>query len=393
MARAWQDLGEARRAVEAAEAEASGAERLTEDLEAIAARVEAVAPAPGEEAALRAERERLRHADVLAAAAAGAAALLNPEEGEGAQALAARAERLLRPAEDLDERLATTGDELREALVRLEEAAHTLHAYASAVDHDPRRLDAVEERLERLDDLVRRHGSLDAALAAAGAARERLERLAHRDDDLRALRSRLADAEAEAATAAAALTEARQAGSGPFAAAIERQLGDLGMADAGVEVRLERREAGPSGADEVALLVAPNPGLPPGPVRQIASGGELSRITLAIRVAAHEREGGGTLVFDEIDAGVGGRTARAVADKLVALAATEQLICITHLPQIAARADRHFRVVKEAGDPTVTRIDELDEAAAEDELARMLGAEEGSAEALQLARSLRARPR
>jgi DNA repair protein RecN (Recombination protein N) len=122
----------------------------------------------------------------------------------------------------------------------------------------------------------------------------------------------------------------------------------------------------------------------------VASGGELSRLTLAIRLAGHDDATVRTLVFDEVDAGVGGRTARSVADKLAELSRRTQVVCITHLPQIAARADRHFQVVKEPGDPTVTRIEQLAGAAIDEELARMLGADVGSEEALQLARSLRA---
>ena len=190
--------------------------------------------------------------------------------------------------------------------------------------------------------------------------------------------------------AAADLRAAREDGAPRFAAAVEQHLADLGMGDARVEVGLLLQALGPSGADEVRILVASNPGLPAAPVAQTASGGELSRLTLAIRVAAHERGRVRTLVFDEIDAGVGGRTARAVAEKLATLAETAQVVCVTHLPQIAARADRHFRVVKEPGDPTVTRIERVDGGAVEEELARMLGAEPGSREALELARSLRA---
>ena len=137
------------------------------------------------------------------------------------------------------------------------------------------------------------------------------------------------------------------------------------------------------------LLVAPNPGGTWGSVAETASGGELSRISLAIRVAAQERSGVPMLVFDEVDAGVGGRTARAVGEKLAALSQTAQVICITHLAQVAALADHHFRVVKEPGDPTVTRVEKLEGDAVDAELARMLGGEEDSEEALQLARSLR----
>ncbi len=390
MADAWRTLGQARRELAALEEEARDADRLTADLADLVQRVEAVDPTPGEDVELRSERDRLRHVDALLAAAAEAAALLNPDDGDGAQALTARAERALQPVEHIDERLAATAEELRDAAVRLEEAAHTLHAYASGLEHDPARLDAVEARLERLDDLARRHGTTEAALAAAAAASERLDRLGRRDEERAAAEARARAALTAALVVADELGRARREGATRLATAVERHLADLGMADARVVVTVEPRDLGPTGADDVQLLVAPNPGLEPASVARTASGGELSRIALAIRLAAHEGSSVRTLVFDEVDAGVGGRTARAVGDKLAELSRRTQVLCITHLPQIAARADRHFQVVKERGDPTVTRIERLEGDDVDQELARMLGAEVGSEEALRLARSLRA---
>ena len=242
---------------------------------------------------------------------------------------------------------------------------------------------------QRLADLVRRHGSVEEALAAAAGARERLERLERHDEERTRLERDVAAAEREAHGTADTLGTARRQAAGPLARSVEGHLADLGMAEARVDVRVEARELGPSGADDVRFLIAPNRGVAPGSVAETASGGELSRITLAIRVAAQERSGVPTLLFDEIDAGVGGRTARAIADKLATLAGQAQVICVTHLAQVAARADRHFRVVKVPGDPTVTRIERLEGAQVDEELARMLGGEEGSEEALQLARALR----
>jgi len=162
------------------------------------------------------------------------------------------------------------------------------------------------------------------------------------------------------------------------------------MADAAVEIELAERDLGVSGADEVRILLAPNPGLKPAPIADAASGGELSRVALALRVAAHDRDAVPTLVFDEVDAGVGGATAVAVGQKLRELAGSTQVIVITHLAQIAALADRHYRVLKVAGDPTETTIEVLDDAGVDAELARMLGGDASATEALELARKLRA---
>ena len=157
----------------------------------------------------------------------------------------------------------------------------------------------------------------------------------------------------------------------PFGAAVARELADLGMGEGEFHVELRSREAGPSGTDEVVFLVRPNAGLPLAPVTETASGGELSRVALAIAAVA----GGETIVLDEIDAGVGGVTAHRVADVLRRLAERAQVLTITHLPQIASVADQHLRVEKVPGDPTHTRIAELDDAERRDELERMLGGE------------------
>ncbi len=389
MAAAWRSLVEARAAREAAEAEAAGLAGRIAELQGIAERLRDVAPEPGEIEALEAERQRLRYADVLAAEAAAAAQALSPDDGAGAVGLAGQAERAARAAAERDPALGAVADDLREAVVRLEEASRELHAYADGIEHDPARLMAVESRLDRLADLVRRHGSLDEAIAA-GVEAERLLGLAGGEaGGAETARAAEAAAAAAAAQAAAALGKARRRLAPKLADAVRGHLADLGMADARVEVEVAERELGSGGADEVRFLLAPNPGLAPAPIADAASGGELSRVALALRVAAHDRDAVPTLVFDEVDAGVGGATALAVGRTLRELAATTQVICITHLAQIAALADRHYRVEKAPGEPTETTIELLDGAGAEAELARMLGGDPDAAEALELARRLR----
>jgi DNA repair protein RecN (Recombination protein N) len=165
---------------------------------------------------------------------------------------------------------------------------------------------------------------------------------------------------------------ARQEAASRFAQEVARELAGIGMGEGEFVADLREREPGATGADEVVFLIRPNPGLPLAPVAQTASGGELSRIALAIAAVA----GGDTMVFDEIDAGIGGETAHRVADTLRRLAGRAQVVTITHLPQIASVADRHFRVEKIPGDPTHTRIEALGESERRDELQRMLGGRE-----------------
>jgi DNA repair protein RecN (Recombination protein N) len=182
----------------------------------------------------------------------------------------------------------------------------------------------------------------------------------------------VADGEARVAELARELHEARAAAVAGFEAAAGENLRGVGMGDGGFRVELRERDAGVSGVDEVAFLIRPNAGMPFAPVAETASGGELSRVALALAAVA----GGATMVFDEIDAGIGGVTAHAVGETLQRLAARAQVLTITHLPQIASLADRHFRVEKVPGDPTVTRIEPLDEQARKEELERMLGGRE-----------------
>jgi DNA repair protein RecN (Recombination protein N) len=175
---------------------------------------------------------------------------------------------------------------------------------------------------------------------------------------------------------AAGLSAARARAAPSFAEAVAAELSGLGLGEGEFRAQLEPREPGPAGADAVSFLVRPNAGLPFAPAAETASGGELSRIALALRAVAHASAGEPTVVFDEIDAGIGGRTAHAVADALARLAETAQILTITHLPQIASAAGAHFRVEKVPGDPTHTRIERLSDDERREELERMLGGAE-----------------
>ena len=366
---AWRRLAAARRAHAELTSDAAAVRARLDALRALAA--DAAGLEPGREDELRSERERLRHLTELVEGAASAASALAPDDGEGAAELVAAAEREVAPLERLAPELAPVGDTLRDAELRLREAASDLRRFLASLEADPGRLEAVEAELERLADLRRRHraSSYDELLRAAGEARRELDALDEGHDPVAAAEEELAAAQAEVGALHARLHEARAAAAESFARAVERELAGMGVGDGEFRVELAAREPAALGADEAVFLIRPNAGLPFAPVAETASGGELSRIALALAAVA----GGETMVFDEIDAGIGGTAAHAVGETLRRLAARAQVVTITHLPQIASLADRHFRVEKVPGDPTHTRIEELGEPERRDELERMLG--------------------
>jgi DNA repair protein RecN (Recombination protein N) len=369
---AWRELGVARKRYDELTRGAAAEEERLRELTALAEATEGFEP--GWEEALRAERERLRHVTELADGAQRAAEALAPEEGDGAAALTAAAERALAPLERLAPELARAGEELRDVELRLRELGSDLRGFLASLDAEPDRVEHVESELERISDTRRRFGAFDYddLLERAAAARRELEALAGGLDPAEAAAEALAAAEARSEQLAADLRATREASAEPFAAAVAEGLRGVGMGDGEFRVELRERDPGPSGTDEAVFLVRPNAGLPFGPVAETASGGELSRIALAIAAVG----GGETLVFDEIDAGIGGETAHAVAATLKRLAERAQVITITHLPQIASVADTHYRVEKIPGDPTHTRIERLDDEQRRDELERMLGGKE-----------------
>ena len=269
------------------------------------------------------------------------------------------------PLERIAPELARAGEELRDVELRLRELGSDLRGFLLSLEAEPDRLEHVEAELERIGDAKRRFraATYEELLARAYEARTELAALAEGLDPA---------AEARVEELAAELRAARAAAVEGFAAAVAAELRDVGMGEGEFRAELRERDPGPSGADEAVFLIRPNAGLPLGPVAETASGGELSRVALAIAVVA----GGHTLVFDEIDAGIGGTTAHAVAETLRRLAERAQVLTITHLPQIASVADRHYRVEKVPGDPTHTRIAALDEVERRDELERMLGGRE-----------------
>jgi DNA repair protein RecN (Recombination protein N) len=369
---AWKRVQAARREHEELTQDAAAAAARIAELRALAADADGLDASDEDE--LRAEREKLRHVTELAAGAAAATSALAPDEGDGASDLVAGAERALQPIERLAPELRTVGDVLRESELQLREAASELRGFLASLDADPGRLEHVEGELEQLSDLRRRYRAetLAELVDRRDEARRALAALEDGHDPAEAAAAELEAAERELRRIHAELGAARRAASGPFADAVAGELHGLGLGDGEFVVEVHDREPGPTGVDDAVFLIRPNAGLPFAPVSETASGGELSRIALALAAVA----GGETLVFDEIDAGVGGTTAHAVADTLRRLAAHAQVVTITHLPQIASAADRHFRVEKAIGDPTRTEIDELADGDRRDELERMLGGAE-----------------
>ena len=383
----WRDV---RNRLERLTAEAEERRREAELLRLGLAEVESVAPQPGEDAALRAEIRRLDAADELRAAAGQASLALSggdDADAPDAVSLLTAARRALESAASCDPTLSELAQRVAEAAYLAGDVAADVAGYADRVEVDPVRLAAAQDRLAALTALVRRHGEdVDAVLGWAQHASRRLLELDGTDDLRAALvheRDELAD---EVGGLAARLTEARTAAAERFGAAVTAELADLAMPHARVTARLSARgeagglrvgerelAAGPHGVDDVELLLAPHPGAPPRPLSRGASGGELSRVMLAVEVVFAGADPVPVLVFDEVDAGVGGRAAVEVGRRLARLARDHQVVVVTHLPQVAAFADAHLQVVK-SDDGSVTRsgVVRLDDAGRVAELSRML---------------------
>jgi DNA repair protein RecN (Recombination protein N) len=356
-------------------------------------------PRPGELEALEDERRVLASAEKLREAARAAEALAYGEEGSASERVA-QAARAIAEAALLDRRLEPTLALLRSAAVELEEAGRELGRYADAVGGDPERLAAVEDRLELLRALARKHGgSLETAVARRAEMHEELGRLRGGGERLREIDGEIAGRGKEALGLARALGRARAEAARGFAAAVRRELEGLAMGRCRIEVALLPPESGVAvegtvlascGAERAEILIAPNPGEPPRPLARIASGGELSRILLAVKRTLARKDPVATYVFDEVDAGIGGAVAEAMGRVLSEVSGGRQVICVTHLPQIAAFADRHHRVEKRvAGGRTHTGVALL-EAADERrrEVARMIAGATITGSALEHAGAL-----
>lgn len=352
--------------------------------------IDASAPSVEQEAELVATQGRLANVEALRLAAARVVEALDGVEGEGACGALASGQAATDAVAGTDDQLDRLGERLAAAALEAGDIAAEARGYLEGLAGDPEELSVIEARLSEWDRLKRKHGgTLEAVLEYAEQARQRIELLEGSSEAISRIQGELAQAADERHKVSEELHRARKQAGQKLSQLVEGRLEALAMPGARFEIALTEREPGPTGSDDVDFMVAANPGVPAGPIREIASGGELSRVMLALLGLASDGSGA-TLVFDEIDAGIGGQTANAVADQLRGLAEGRQVICITHLPQVAALAAHHFSISKDSGpdgsETTVTALDGEDVVA---ELVRMLGAEPGDRAATEHARQLR----
>ncbi|WGH79023.1 DNA repair protein RecN [Jannaschia ovalis] len=385
---AWRDLAAARRALRDAEAQVEAARAEEDFLRHAVSEFDKLDPRPGEEAELDARRRLMQGAERIREDVARALQAIGLDGAEGQMMDATRW--LDDAADGAGDRLGPALDALGRAMVELGEAQAGVESCLDALSFDPRELEEAEERLFAIRALARKHGVLADDLAAFGAdLRGKLDLLDTTEGNMGKLRAAEAEAQAAYAAAASALTALRRDAATRLDAAMAAELAPLKMERAVFATRLAEAGPSPEGVDEVAFEVATNPGAPSGPLNKIASGGELSRFLLALKVCLTGGDRSRTLIFDEIDRGVGGATADAVGRRLKALAAGGQVLVVTHSPQVAALGLHHWRVEKRVeDDATLSRVIPVAEADRVDEIARMLAGDTVTEAARGAARAL-----
>jgi DNA repair protein RecN (Recombination protein N) len=403
---AYEDVRERRQALDQLRERAGARERELDLLGFELSEIESAAPSIEEEAELLARRDRLRHLAALRGAALTGAEAITPEAGGGVAELLAAAAGQLEQVAGIDPQLAQAAERMAALRFEAEDVAAELRSYLTGLEDGALTgddggaaagLEAVEERLAVLARLQRKYGGgLDEVLAHAEQCRMRRQELEHAEEALEAGEDELAAAQAELDRLAGRLGSARRKAAPKLAAAVRARLGELAMSEARFEIELGQRAegCGPRGEETIEMMIAPNAGGTLAPLREVASGGELSRVMLALMSVAHDQPGGPRdttpmLVFDEIDAGIGGLTARAVGEHLRKLSRGHQILCITHLPQVAALAERHFTIAKDATvTPATTTVTPLTGDAVVGELVRMLGGADQDQAANEHAREL-----
>jgi DNA repair protein RecN (Recombination protein N) len=374
LAQQWRELGNRIRKLSGGDDREQRIELLSHEL----GELEKWALPPDDLVELEASHKRLANAGRLAEGAGGVVELLDGESEFALRRALGRAQLEMSKLAALDDRLAPLLELLDNASIQLSEAADGLGRYALDVDLDPNRYAEVDTHLTRLHELSRRHRVTVAELHdKAGTLRIELSELEGAGDALEKLAKQRTRLQQQYDEQAGQLSHARQQAAERLGGEVSILMGELGMSGGRLVVELEATNEGDpdvQGRERCELLVSANPGQPPRALRKVASGGELARISLAIEVATLGKDTVGTMVFDEVDTGIGGAVAEVVGQKLRALGAQRQVLCVTHLPQVAAQGHAHLRVSKDSdGESTRTRIEKLDANGRRDELARMLG--------------------
>lgn len=327
---------------------------------------------------LQSERQKLLHSGKLADGVAAALSALNQDDAASASALVADAARNVETLLEFDNDLGPTRELLDSASIQIGEAVDALQRYGDAIEMDPARRDWVEERLNALQSVARKHRTTVEDLPALTAKlRQEFDDLNHAEERGRELEAQVEAAQGAFRKYATALSRSRKKAALTFSAAVADAMGGLGMPGGKFEIKVDEvplSEARAWGLDDIEFLISANPGQPPMPLSKVASGGELSRMSLAIQVIASDGSPIPTMVFDEVDSGVGGSVAEMVGRRLQELGIKRQVLCVTHLPQVASLADQHFRISKVTdGKATRTGVSALGKEERIEELARMLG--------------------
>lgn len=348
----------------------------------------------GEDEALETEIRKLSHAEKIVGSIEESYELLEGGGGSGLGVLPALSQ-VKKDLEDIsrfDDALQNAQKMVEEAYISLQEASYELRDYGESVEFSPARLDQLQSRMDVIYRLCKKYGAtLDDVLAHQEKVERELSEIENYDEDIAALEKEIAALEKELGKKAAALTELRRAAAKDLSSAIEEQLFALGMPKAQLAIRVEpAADYGPRGRDEVAMFFSANPGEAEKPLQRVASGGELSRIALAIKTVASSRDSSvQSMVFDEIDTGIGGRTAQMVAERIALVAQYKQVLCITHLPQIACMADAHLYISKRTEEgTTATQIRPLSERERISEIARMASGADMTTASLDNAREM-----
>lgn len=349
---------------------------------------------PGEDEQLEADIRKLSHAEKIVGSVEESYQLLEGGGGNGLGVLPAlsQVKKDLEEIGRFDDALANAQKMVEEAYISLQEASYELRDYGESVEFSPERLDQLQSRMDVIYRLCKKYGAtLEDVLAHQAKVEQELTEIENYDEDIAALEKEIAALEEKLGQKADALTKLRTAAAQDLSSAIEEQLFALGMPKARFHIRVEQAEDyGANGRDDVAMFFSANPGEEEKPLQKVASGGELSRIALAIKTVASSRDSSvPSMVFDEIDTGIGGRTAQMVAERIALVAQYKQVLCITHLPQIACMADAHLYISKRTVEgTTATQIRPLSERERISEIARMASGADMTTASLDNAREM-----